>query len=430
MFPFELCLSKQTKLKCSSTRARAAQKMPLPTPAQIAPLLSRITAWIMTLGVGTNYIPKAADCHTSTGTGCQYIFINGNLARVLLASYKITGNTTHLAEGLKWCDTLVKLQHYGTSGDGKQPVGWWDTGYEELYIADTGTAVTALALCYDLADGHHARRSAYMDAMLRFARFVQYGVNRTPQCEPILPGHTSCSYDGNQSQTSNGWIKGPHATPALDAGGLGDGYYKGSVNLPPYTISTALTGGVFFTELYALTDAGARADDTADYASISHGAVGWLLAHMFANGTIPYIIDPPTSEPHEYQCITYSAEAFIDLHLRFGESVLPQLQKLNATIGFLLQKQGPTGQLLPGGTPGEIERSPRSASLMQWWYMAVDPTNERLAMALKKYLVDWLQSEEGAKAEGVASRAMSSGFIGLVAADLIQPWSTFVQPRY
>ena len=98
-------------------------------------------------------------------------------------------------------------------------------------------------------------------------------------------------------------------------------------------------------------------------------------------------------------------------------------------MDFLLQKQGGTGQLLPNGTPGEIERSARAASLMQWWYTSVDP-DERLATALKRYLVDWLQSTEGAKAEGVASRAMSSGFIGLVAADMIQPWSTFVQPRH
>ena len=41
-------------------------------------------------------------------------------------------------------------------------------------------------------------------------------------------------------------------------------------------------------------------------------------------------------------------------------------------------------------------------------------------------MVDWLQSPEGAAAEGVADISLSSAFIGLVAADLIQPWSTFV----
>ena len=47
-----------------------------------------------------------------------------------------------------------------------------------------------------------------------------------------------------------------------------------------------------------------------------------------------------------------------------------------------------------------------------------------------KYLVDWLQSSEGAAKEGVASKALPSGFIGLVAADMIQPWATFVKGQY
>ena len=35
-----------------------------------------------------------------------------------------------------------------------------------LYIADTGTAVTTLAQCYDLADRKTARRAAYMGGRL------------------------------------------------------------------------------------------------------------------------------------------------------------------------------------------------------------------------------------------------------------------------
>jgi hypothetical protein len=210
--------------------------------------------------------------------------MNGNLARVLLASYKITGNKDHLNEGMRWCDTFVTKQHHGMSGNGKEKVGWWDTGYDELYIADTGTAVTTLALCYDLAEGQSTRRTTYKNALEYFATFVAKGVNTTPKCTPILPNKTSCDYDGNKSETCNGWIKSAN-DPSLDAGGLGDGYYKGSINLSPYTISTALSGGVFFAELYALTNGSNPA-----YANITHGAVRWLLAHKFKNGTIPYII--------------------------------------------------------------------------------------------------------------------------------------------
>ena len=79
-----------------------------------------------------------------------------------------------------------------------------------------------------------------MDALSRFERFVRKGVNKTPkvfhsrnsfqacrrnrllfhwhvfsthltshfcrQCTPVLPHHSTCDYDGNGSQTSNGWI--------------------------------------------------------------------------------------------------------------------------------------------------------------------------------------------------------------------------------
>ena len=156
----------------------------------------------------------------------------------------------------------------------------------------------------------------------------------------------------------------------------------------------------------------------------------WLLRKQSANGTIPYIISPPDPNPHEYQSITYSAEAFVDLHLRFGSAAMPLLLQLNSTVAFLLAKQGATGALLPDGTRGEIDRSARATTLLQWWYMNVEPSNERLAHAVSRYVVSWLQSEEGAAKEGVAARALSSGFIGLVAADLIQPWATFVRGEW
>ena len=230
--------------------------MALPPASALLPLLARIAAWIMTLGVSKNYIPKAADCNVATGSGCYSIFINGNLARVLLASYKITGNKLHLHEGLSWCDTFVRLQHHGMSSDGSETVGWWDTGYDDLYIADTGTAVTALALCYDTVDAKSGnqtdRRTTYMDALQRFERFVRKGINKTPRCMPILPGRSNCSYADHGAQTppaGRGWIV---TDAGDDHGGVGDGYYKGKLNLPPYTISTALSGGVFYAELCTL----------------------------------------------------------------------------------------------------------------------------------------------------------------------------------
>ena len=80
----------------------------------------------------------------------------------------------------------------------------------------------------------------------------------TPQSQhlhpPLLPNVTSCAYDGvpSKNETAPGWVIGDGA----DKGALGDGYYKGSVNVLPYTISTALSGGVFQAESHQ--SAGAR----------------------------------------------------------------------------------------------------------------------------------------------------------------------------
>merc|ERR1712023_603542 len=97
-------------------------------------LLNSISDWIMTLDVGSNVLNNS---HATTIN--RSIFINGNLARVLLASHKIQNNATRLQEGLRWCDSFCNLQKNITTSRGTLG-GYWDTGYSEVYIADTGTA--------------------------------------------------------------------------------------------------------------------------------------------------------------------------------------------------------------------------------------------------------------------------------------------------
>ena len=383
----------------------------MPSVTILQRLLAKLTAWILTLDVGSNRIIGAADIDQRS------IFINGNLARVLLASYKLTGNAAHLNEGLRWCDSFVDMQHTAVTHDWSEQCGWWDTGYDELYIADTGTAVTTLAVCHDLKP-----KATYFSALKLFEAFVRKGIHETPTCYPLLPNKTSCSYcEVGCDKTASGYI-------AAD-GGLGDGYYKGRVNTHPYTIATALSGGVFYAEMHALANG-----TVPRYLGTAQNAVDWLLHKIRSNGTIPYIIDPPTSEPHEFQSISYSTEAFIDLHLRASPEISrPRLKLLNATVQYILRSQanGTSGALLPQGTQGEIQRSSRAASLLQLWLTAVDPTDATVAAALDKYLVKWLGSEAGFKAEGLNNYALSTGFVGLVLADMIAPseWVTFVRWR-
>ena len=87
-------------------------------------------------------------------------------------------NEAYLTEGLQWCDTFAGLQipiitSTGTSG------GLWNTGYNQVYIADTGTAIAALALCHSLQPDAD-KKAGYEDAMEKFKLFVTTGCNTPP----------------------------------------------------------------------------------------------------------------------------------------------------------------------------------------------------------------------------------------------------------
>ena len=113
------------------------------------------------------------------------------------------------------------------------------------------------------------------------------------------------------------------------------------------------------------------------------------------------MITPPTSdEPHTYQCISYTAEAFIDVSLRYGVEAVPRMREaLNATVELVLATQAASGELLPGGTSGEVQRSPRAASLLQWWF-ANGRADPRVADALHRY-VSWLGTAVGEARSGL-----------------------------
>ena len=277
-----------------------------------------------------------------------------------------------------------------------------------------------------------------------------------------------CNFDSGKNETSAGWV----ITSGKDAGALGDGYYQGMLNSEPYTISTATTGGAFYAEMAAIGKrAGLSAAQLATFRAIATNATRWLVGLVNqSDGKIPYVITPSTSEPHTYQCISYTAEAFVDVSLRFGgDGDASLLEKLNATVEYVLATQdASTGALLPGGTAGEVQRAPRAVTLLQWFYLsqarraqqqarkaaqrtatAVEsrdgdgdgdgegdgdgdvstfaPPDARIATALAKY-IGYLGTAEGAATSGLNKLALPTGFIGLAVADLIEPWVTFSKP--
>ncbi|NLE60934.1 MAG: hypothetical protein GX616_21525, partial [Planctomycetes bacterium] len=65
------------------------------TRQRLIAYLDDINGWIMTLDVGSGVLKNTNDTPTS-------IFINGNFARVLMASHAIRPNKARLDEALRW----------------------------------------------------------------------------------------------------------------------------------------------------------------------------------------------------------------------------------------------------------------------------------------------------------------------------------------
>jgi hypothetical protein len=375
----------------------------------VTEMLDKISNWILTLDLSSNNITGIQDTLKTS------IFINGNLARVLISNYKISGKDIYLNEALKWCDTFVSLQHDITTSINTIG-GYWDTGYSEVYIADTGTAIAALSMCYDnIKPSNTERRALYQDALLKYDQWVRFGSKETPKCY----FKKNCEYDGNKGEVANTFIN-------QSTGALSDGYYKNAINLMPYTIATATYGGVGYAEMYAL---GIAKNLNAKFKDISTKAVKWILSKRESNGEIPYIITPPSPPgSHIYQSITYSTEAFVDASLRFNDTMYDDLKSsLRKTVKYLLDKQGESGILIVNGTQGEQQRSPRALSLWQWYLQNVkdeDPKFlDRIQSGTNKYIQFIYNNFDK---YGLNQYALVSGFVGLVLADMIDPWVTFV----
>ena len=167
----------------SAASARAANATVLsPADARAAERTVRsLVDWIMRLDVGSGTV-KGYD-HGRNPLN-HSIFINGNLARVLLGWSRLGGNATHREEGLHWCDSLVREQvQMPTAVRPDLTGGYWGVGYPtnrplrdgDLYLGDTGSAVTTLVQCVWESHDDDARREAYLGALRRYDYFVRDG---------------------------------------------------------------------------------------------------------------------------------------------------------------------------------------------------------------------------------------------------------------
>lgn len=354
--------------------------------------LQEICDWAMTLDVGSGQLKNTKDTPWS-------IFINGNFARLLLAAHKITGKPEYRAEALRWCDTLVGQQQEVVTSQGHEAGYWADAGTKgNIYLADAGTAATALALGCRYAEPE--RKQRYLDSLRRFALFVREGCREDPQ--------------GQGRGGSPGWV----IQTGKDRGALGCGYYRGHLSTAPYIISSGTNAGAMFASLYAL-------ENDAPTAEIASGAVRWMLAHRQPDGQLPYIIDGEKPSFERPLCtMTHCGEGIIAAytHIRNRQLRAQIAAGVRPCIQWLLETQGPDG-LWGKAHSFDQQRSPGVITLLAWYYRTIDP-DPRIAQAVRNYC-RCLLVRDNSQRYGVRELVRTTGFVGLAVAELLVPGVTF-----
>jgi hypothetical protein len=354
--------------------------------------LEDIDKWIMSLDVGSGTLKGTKDIKKTS------IFINGDLARVLLASYRITGNRVYLDEAIRWCDGFCKQQEHTITSDG-QPAGYWsDFGPgKNIYFGDAGTAATALCMGYRFVADQ--KKTVYLEALENMARFVMYGCEKDPQ--------------NKGREATRSWV----IADGSDKGAIGCGYYAGHLSVLRYTISTATTGGAFFASLYGITP-------QPEYRNVAVGATRWLLQIRTPAGEFPYLLDGGSSTEWPLDSITYCTEAFVAVDMHIKDIAVTELmhKELRQTVQWLLAAQNADGSWGKLGT-GDQQRSPRVVTLLAWYYRTVQP-DPKVAESIRRYC-RFLLEGDNSQAYGVKELNITTGFVGLVVAELLVPGSTF-----
>ncbi|PTY00377.1 hypothetical protein DB354_01845 [Opitutus sp. ER46] len=290
--------------------------------------------------------------------GMPTIFIGGYYMRTLVAGHQVFGDRRYLERALTYGDWLLARQ----GGD-----GFWKTGYGDIYLADTGSALGLLMVLNRHADP--GRQARYRAAMQRYIAAVQ--ANRLIQ----------------------------------PSGAFGVGFRtkaQGTVLVPwrdEYTISSALSGGVVCTWLY-------HATQDARYRELAHQALGWIMSTQRDDGAIPYVLkgdggdlakrgDPATDfvlwEKHRFQAVAYVGEAVIAFDRYCDQPAWRRRlrDQAGATVEFLLRTQNADGTwgYKDSENPArsyDQKRSPGVSHLLVWYYTNVR-ADDRVAAAVRRF---------------------------------------------
>ncbi len=355
---------------------------------ELAAMLVHLSDWCVAHRLGSGIFHDTPDGAEEVEDS---IFINGNLARVLVCTYELTGETSYLEEAVSWCDAFVAAANPIRTSKGRDAFWWWDVGQNNLYLADTGTAVHALFKAFPHVD--QKRQRNYQDALEKFHLLVTEGTDRDPM-------------DRGQ-EPSPGWV----IRDGEDAGAMGVGYRKGQLETRPYTISTACAGAQASAALYWL-----NGDEACRKTALD--AAYWLLGQFDESGMIPYRIEGTVLEEYFFQGIHYSLEGLLTSWLYLNSEAYGEALKAAAPRikDFILNAQNESGYW---GTERAYDGQ-RSAFMAHFlnWYLENVETDPQVEAGLARF-VAYVLNPENASRYGVTSLLRVSGFVGLIFASLI-----------
>lgn len=355
---------------------------------QLATYLDDICQWILARD-------QASESGEIRSVASDPFFLQGNLARVLMAGSELTkNNARYLEEALRWCDRFVSQQQRVSTSLGNEAGYWANPATPEIIdLSGNSLAAVALARGYSYADG--TRRKSYQQALERYSKFLLEGVKA--DSTKALPA-------------SPGWL----ATQGEASGAMGFGYAKGKVLLKPATSATA-AGAAFFAQLYGIAG-------NKQYRDASLSAVDWILRNRRPNGEIPNLFEGDESQDAPFTMITLCAEAIQAASYLLGDSALQQRlgTELDNTVRQVMRVQGENGTW---GEGQDRQGCSGIVTLLAWYYLSFKG-DETIPQSLDKFW-QYASNPVHSQSFGVLLNPVATGWMGLTTAEMIKPGITF-----